>query len=81
MSVFLSDFFTILLTWYKKRIVVAVEIQNFSYFELLISIFATVSNWLEQNIFTGKAFDYNKLHYLRGCNFCVNCELQTEVSC
>ena len=38
-----------------------------------------MSNWLEQNIFTGKAFDYNKLHYLRGCNFCVNCKLQTEV--
>lgn len=63
----------------KKRIVIAVERQNFSYFQLLISIFATVSNWLQQNIFTGKAFDYNKLYYLRGCNFCVNCKLQTEV--
>lgn len=77
-SVFVTFFYNFT-NMVKKRIVIAVEIQNFSYFQLLISIFATVSNWPEQNIFTGKAFDYNKLHYLRGCNFCVNCKLQTEV--
>ena len=78
-SVFVRFFYNFTNMVKKKRIVVAVEIQNFSYFQLLISIFATVSNWLQQNIFTGKAFDYNKLHYLRGCYFCVNCKLQTEV--
>ena len=78
-SVFVSIFYNFTNMVKKKRIVIAVEMQNFPYFQLLISIFATVSNWLEQNIFTGKAFDYNQLHYLRGCNFRVNCKLQTEV--